>query len=136
MATEEKATIVRIRGIARVHQTVGSAVGAGFKGALGIGIVTAQAFAAGVTSIPGPITDSFWDGWMWHSFFDVRVVTATIADGANAASVSYVVPIDSKAMRKWDGSSENVLVGVMELIEQTTAVMELEADTRVLIKLS
>ena len=83
-----------------MHLLTAAAAGDGFFGAVGIGIVTNQAFVAGVTSMPEPFDEVNWDGWMWHFFFDIRSVTATIGDGVNAASVSQLLTIDSKAMRK------------------------------------
>ena len=64
-------TIVRIRGAGSIVQSVGSAALDGMFGALGIGIVTEQAFQVGLTAIPSPLVDSGWNGWMWHQFFDV-----------------------------------------------------------------
>ena len=62
-------------------------------------------------------------------------MTGTIADGVNAASVSHRFDIDSKAMRKWDGG-DYTLVGVTEVTESVAGQIEVQVDTRVLIKLS
>ena len=130
----EKMTIVRLRGGVRVHLNSADAIGAGFFGAMGIGIVTQPAFAAGGAALPGPLTEANWDGWLWHNFFDIRAVTATIADGVNAAGASLWLPIDSKAMRKIE--TEEILFGITEVVESVNATMEQQADTRVLLKLS
>ena len=125
-------TIIRTRGIVNVTQNVGSAAQDGMAGAHGIALVTTQAFTAGVVSIPTPVSENEWDGWLWHSFFDVRVITATIADGVNAMSVIDRQVIDSKAMRK--GFDESMtLVGVTEVVEGGTASIEIHANTRVLV---
>ena len=129
----QKNTLVRIRGMAVVFLTTLTSAGDGFDGALGIGLVSNEAFAAGVASQPGALTDADWDGWVWHSFFHVHGVTATVSDGVNANLFMVRIPIDSKAQRKW--SEGYTLVGDMELIENGTAVGEMWADTRILLKL-
>jgi len=66
-ATLTGTTIVRLRGELSVRP---STFGADLDlvGALGIGIVSDQAFAAGSASIPGPWTDKDWDGWfVWQA---------------------------------------------------------------------
>ncbi len=71
---------------------------------------------------------------MYHTFFDVHAVTATIADGVNAVGVIFNKEIDSKAMRKWqdDGTT---LFAKLEVIEIGAANIEVFFDSRVLIKL-
>jgi len=127
-------TLARLRGQLSIYLTTASAVGAGFVGAAGIALFEATAFAAGVASVPGPETEIDWDGWIWHHVFDIRAITATIADGVNANAVMQRLEIDSKAMRKWN--EDWVLAGVVEVTEQTTAVLEFHADSRALILLS
>ena len=126
-------TIIRIRGMANFYLTSATAVGDGFAGALGIGLVTDEAITAGVASVPTPISDDDWDGWMFHTFFDSRAVTATIADGVNAAAAVVRIPIDSKAMRIWNDSLR--FFGVWQFVESGTAVGEATAQTRALVKL-
>ena len=134
LTTETKVTLVRIRGMIEIHVISVSAIGDGFDGAWGIGIVSADAFAAGVASQPGALTDPEWPGWMAHGFFNVRAISATIGDGVNAVAAFVRIPIESKAMRKF-GSSE-VLMGSMELVENGSASGEFWADCRILAKLS
>ena len=131
----EQVTIVRIRGdLTLVLDTVSAAL-SGFAGAVGIGIVTTAAFTAGVGSIPTPITEEDWDGWMWHTYFTLRSVTATVADGANAVTNVLRVPIDTKAMRKQ--TSDMTLFGAIEASNEFgTASMSIVANSRVLDKLS
>ena len=133
LATEDEVTIVRIRGVIRAILGAAGAIGDGFFGAFGIGIATTAAFTAGVTSVPTPLTEEDWDGWMWHSYFDIRSVTATIADGVNAAAASVNVEIDSKAMRKFTG--DMTLYGCTEVVESGTATIETQGQTRILVKL-
>jgi len=134
LVRDTKVTIVRIRGMVHIMQTNATSIGDGFSGALGIGVMSGDAFNAGVASLPGPVTDSEWDGWMWHSFFDVRQRTAIEADGVNSGSGDVRIEIDTKAMRKFEDTE--ALVGVIEVTEQGTATAEFWADSRILLKLS
>ena len=113
--------------------TAATAVGDGFRGAVGIYMMTTAAFAIGPTAALGPLTEANSDMWLWHSFFDLRIITATIADGVNAVAANHRIEIDSKAMRK-DFDPERVLVGVTEVVEVGTATMENHAEVRVLVK--
>ena len=89
-------------------------------GAMGIGIVSDQALAAGAASIPGPWTDSSWDGWFVHQFFAYRFEVTTDI-GRLIASIS--IPFDSKAMRKV-GTNESVVIMVeSQLVAFNAAVM-------------
>lgn len=130
--TTEPITVIRTRGVCQLYLTAASAIGDGFAGALGIGIVSDQAAAAGAASVPDPKSEVDWDGWLWHSFFDLRVLSTTLADGVNASVASVRIEIDSKAMRKWDESM--TMIGVLGAVESGTAVMEMQADCRMLIK--
>ncbi len=131
----EGLTIVRTRGFIRCLLTTVSAADSGFSGAFGIGVTNQNAVAVGVGSVPTPITDLDWDGWLWHSFFDVRSITATIADGANAVAMEWSMEIDSKAMRKLN-DTETAVFGATEVTETGTAVMNIHAQCRQLVKLS
>ena len=128
----EQQTIVRIRGIIHVVLTLATSATDGFLGACGIALVNSDAFAAGVASVPGPQSDANWDNWMWHSYFDVRAVTATLADGVNGPMASQRLVVDSKSMRKWDPAETLVLV--LEGTESGVAAVEFNGDTRMLLK--
>jgi len=132
VAASAEFTIVRTRGLYMLELTSGDAIGAGYFGGVGICIVTDKALAIGATAVPGPFTEDAWDGWLWHSYFDVRMVTATIADGVNAGGVRMVIPIDSKAMRIVH--DDETIVGVTEVVESTNAALERQGSTRMLIK--
>ncbi len=78
-------------------------------GAWGCIVVTDAALAAGVASIPGPVTDANDDGWfVWESF----VQSSSAGAAGNIAAWQGVHrPYDSKAMRKFpDGFSLAVVV--------------------------
>ena len=62
-------------------------------GAIGMIQATDVAIAAGVASLPDPVTDSSDDGWMWYQSFAQR------SDISLTAPASYPYPFDSKAKR-------------------------------------
>ena len=131
LTTEEQATITRIRGMLRWTLIATTVSAGGFRAAVGFGIVNSEAFATGVGAMPSPIGDVDWDGWMYHQFADVRSITTTLADGANAASASVLQEIDVKSQRILH--SDNVLMGVAEVQSEVgTATLRLDLDTRVL----
>jgi len=103
----EGETVVRTRGLF----TWGSdqfVAGEDQLGAVGIGIVSAQAASVGITAVPHPDTDSAWDGWLWHSYFASRI---TVGDQtAYAPAQVHQLRIDSKAMRKVGSDERAVLV--------------------------
>ena len=123
-------TLIRLRGHFELILTVSSAIGAGFAGAIGMTLVSNDAFAAGAGSIPGPVTDSNWDGWFYHQFFNLHATTATVADAVNNMVVRK--EIDSKAMRKW--TPDQTLVAMIGATQTGNASMTLHADSRVLVK--
>ncbi len=127
-------TVVRLRGrISCVLETT-SAAARGFHCALGIGIVTQDAFTVGgVTALPNPFDDIDW-GWWYHSIFDVQSVTATIADGVNAGSAWYTAEVDSKAMRKL--VPNETIFASLQVFESGTESMDVLFDSRMLVKLS
>ena len=139
LVASDAATIVRIRGHALLYLDAATAGGDGFVGALGIGVVTSAAFVAGVASVPTPITESDWEGWMWHQFFQLRAggtIDASVAgdvDQVNSTSAAMQIDIDTKAMRKIN--SDETLMGVIEVTEIGTAQMQFVADTRDLLLL-
>ena len=133
LSNEEQATIVRIRGYFEATLLTASAAGEGFLAAVGIGIVTGDAFTVGITAMPTPVTDENWDGWLWHNYFSVRAPTATIADVAGRGSAHFRTPIDSKAMRILH--SDNVLFMALQVTEVGTSSMDFSAATRLLLKL-
>ncbi len=96
------------------------------------GLTSPHGLRTATTVPPGPLTDAHWDSWIWHSFFDVRALTTTLADGVNAQAASVRLPVDSKAMRKWDPAE--TLVGMFEVVESGTAIITVSGDTRILLK--
>ena len=126
-------TLVRVRGELWITLSTVDAALSGFpQVAVGICNVTENAFGAGATAIPAPITDINWDGWLWfwQGRFTSPSGTLTDADGATNARIV----IDSKAMRKVHVT--DTLVGVIQTTgEIGTATMVANMETRVLDKL-
>jgi len=129
----DAATLVRTRGEYLLRLTTSAAITDGFLVGLGIGVVTSAAFNAGVASVPTPITEESWDGWLWHKFVNLFPVTTTIADGANALAVAARGEIDSKAMRKIN--QDMTVFGAIETIEVGVATVRFGVDSRLLLKL-
>ena len=128
VTTQDGLTIVRLRGFVELILTSASALGDGFDGAIGIGIVSAPAFAIGVTAVPTPITEIEWEGWLWHQFFSLTAPTA-----AQDSENRQVFEVDSKAMRKIN--SEEVVYAAIEVTETGTAGLKAKLGTRMLLKL-
>ena len=122
-----KPTVVRTRGQVAVKP---ASFGADlvYTGAYGLCIVTSDALAAGVASVPGPFEDPGWDGWfVWWSFaqkFEVQDLTGTLL-GADQYE------IDSKAMRKIGTNEAVVLVA-----ESQIGAFDIAMHLRMLLKLS
>ena len=108
-ATFGNTTIVRTRGLFTIApQALGVGASVNIRGAIGFGIVSDQAFAAGASSVPGPWTDPDWAGWyVWMPFELSLDVAGTPVERLLPADRQYV--IDSKAMRKVE-SNETVVV--------------------------
>ncbi len=127
-AFETPATIVRIRGMLSIElQTY--AADLDIAGAVGMGIVSAEAFAAGVASVPEPFTDADWGGWMmWRSFahrFEF------VSNTGSFFPAEWTMEIDSKAMRKVDNNEVLIIVA-----ESQSGAIAVASPLRVLIKLA
>jgi len=138
-ATVDSLTLIRTRGEFMAFLTAASAVGDGFHGAFGIAKVTAAAFTAGVASIPTPITEEAWDGWLYHRYFSLFsggiLATAAAAEKqlqVNNVTAALRLEVDSKAMRKQD--VDEAFVAVIEVAVHGTAAMEWAFNCRLLTK--
>jgi len=103
------------------------------RGAVGIGIASLAAVTAGIASVPTPITEQSWEGWLWWSAFGVLATTATEADGVNAFSTVAEFELDSKAMRKF--GEDMAFFTAIEVVETGTASISVSHDTRMLFAL-
>ena len=104
--TDDPVTLIRARGNV-VADTDQVAAGEHSFGAFGIAIVSAQAFAIGITAIPTPLTDASSDLWFVHGYWDAAI---SLADGTGIANTSRRVDFDSKAMRKLTPDETVVMV--------------------------
>jgi len=140
-ALNDGLTIVRTRGELLIWvEAVSVAAGNGFHGAFGIAIATQQAFIAGAASLPQPIDEEDWDGWLFHKYFGVfaggLVAAGTAADQANQVnnvSAAVRIEIDSKAMRKMN--TDQTVYGTIQVVELGTAAMKWAVNSRMLSKL-
>ena len=131
-ATVEGLTIVRIRGTFLIFLTsVGSNVD-GLTGAVGIGIVTDEAIAAGVAAVPTPFSDDDDELWMWHHYF--HCIGASTSSPSQQPAATVRMEIDSKAMRKLPQG--NSLFAAVEVVETGVIAGNSFLNTRILVKLS
>ena len=106
--TGGKFTLVRTRGEFLAYLTSCTNINDGFIGAFGIGLATAAAFGAGIGSLPTPIDEAHWDGWVYHRFFalvspeGLSLGAGTDVSPIAAVSASVRFEVDSKAMRKME----------------------------------
>ena len=126
---EEALTVIRNRG-GFAHKPQAYSSDLTYAGAVGMGIVTAEAFAIGITAIPTPFSDADWGGWMvWRSFAQQNELQGTAANVIFPAAV--VMEIDSKAMRKVTPNEVLVIIA-----ESQSGAFALSAGIRTLVKLS
>ena len=126
-------TVTRLRGLFKYSLRSADAAGSGFSGAVGIGIVSADAFGVGVTAVPKPFADAQWPGWLWHHFFHTTAPIGALSASNDQSVGETSVVIDSKAMRKL--RLNEVLFAVAELNEVTSASVLVALVSRVLVKL-
>jgi len=126
----EGLTLIRIRGYFRCVLEQVAAADEGYRGAFGIGLASAAAVAAGIASVPTPITEQESENWLYWQAFGVSAVTGTIADGVNAVAAYFEAQIDSKSMRKFPPDLN--IYAAMEVVETGTAVMRVNHDSRAL----
>jgi len=97
-----------------------------FHGAMGLAIVTEEAVAAGVASIPSPYGNSDSDVWMFHQYF-ANQFTFGDATGFAKTQVQYI--LDGKAMRKL--TTETRLAILVQNASATSGI-EFQLDFRIL----
>ncbi len=80
-------------------------------GAFGLAIVSDQAAAAGVASVPTPVTEAGSDLWFVHKWYHGD--ESKLTDKTTSATR---ISIDSKAMRKVDVGQDLVVVAEMDTV--------------------
>ena len=134
--TSDGLTIVRTRGEFSAFISSATTALDGFvEYAVGIGLVTAQALAIGVTAVPSPLGEIGWEGWLWHHTGAALIQPQSTESNPIPMGPSAIRgEIDSKAMRKVGANMR--VIGVFEVgAEVGTAVVEFSANTRLLSKL-
>jgi len=107
ISAAEGQTIVRIRGTIFIVSDQASSL-EDQVGALGVAVVSEQAVAVGVGSVPTPYTDQDSDKWMLHQYFAAR--TSVDSAGADLSGPYQRFDFDSKAMRKMVLGDEMIFV--------------------------
>ena len=137
---EEAITLIRTRGDLNLYLQSATGTGDGFHGAFGIAVATSPAVLAGIASLPTPITEEDWDGWLYHRYFSLvaggTIAAATAAqqaDQVNSSSAALHFEVDSKAMRKL--SVDQSLYAAIEVVELGAASMQWAFNSRMLVKL-
>ncbi len=127
-------TVVRIRGAVSIWLEAVTTIGDAFGDvALGIGIVSADAFAIGQSAMPSPLSDPDWD-WMWIQYLGAMIGRSTTEAELTGPLGEVRVEIDTKAMRKVHPNE--TVFGVIETEDETGAVtLSFSAMTRMLSKL-
>ena len=124
-------TITRVRGLLSVASDQFIATEQAF-GAMGFMVVSEQARAAGVASIPDPYDEAFDSGWFVHQYWraPMAVTVGAPASFAGAERWSHYV-IDAKAQRKVQSSDAIAII-----LRNTSAVdgATFQLDFRMLIK--
>jgi len=119
-------TVVRVRGEVLVISDQIAAQEEGLMG-LGFGVFSDTAVAAGVASLPDPITNESDDLWFVHKFV-FNLITASGLGG----NIGGIQSFDSKAMRKVEEGSDIAVV-----VSNASGVFALEfwLKFRMLVKL-
>jgi len=133
--TEDGTTLIRTRGVFVAFLSSIGTIGDGFKDfSVGIGITTEEAFTVGgVTSLPLPLSDDDWDGWLYHQHVGAFRGSST-TELATGPIEAVRVQIDSKAMRKFEDGM--VVFAAFETgVEVGVATLEVSGRTRLLVKL-
>ena len=127
LAVSGPGTLVRLRGQVFLQLDAG-AVDERVLVCFGIIIVSNEAFAAGVASVPKPFTDADAD-WMWHGFLSVT-------SGAETGIVSDFlvdrVLVDSKAMRKVKSSQTLIFVAEVASSQDAAGTFDYMYGIRIL----
>jgi len=132
-ATLDGLTLARIRG--RVFFYLNSAAAAGdfIRGAIGLGLTSSEGTAAGIASVPTPVTEISAETWLWWDFFSMRSVTD--AEAINQGGMAqYMLEIDTKAMRKMN-VGDSLYLAVEASAVSGTISLTMTVDTRALVLL-
>ncbi len=137
-------TIVRIRGC--LHVATATATGAAFLSlwACGIGLFDDRAVAVALgAGLPRPLNDADDESWMWwncgyiglgpNGLTGISGVDMSVGTGFD---LTMQVPVESKAMRKWEENKQLVWIMEQTTVEGTATELDAVAFGRMLIKLN
>ena len=131
-------TLVRTRGSLLISLATVTTARDGLVGAVGIGIASAAAVAAGITSVPTPFTEQSSENWIWWQAFAVTLpqvgTDAATGLGAGTQAATVRVEIDSKAMRKFE-IDQSLYAAIEVGTEVGVASADVFLNTRMLFKL-
>ena len=136
---QDGVTLVRTRGELLFFLEAATGALDGYFGAFGIGLIGKPAFAAGAASVPTPINELDWDGWLYHRFLSLRAPSAitvsasSITSAVNSVSCALRIDLDSKAMRK--SFTDMVFFAALDLTESGTAILQWSLNSRMLFKI-
>jgi len=116
--TTAEITLLRLRGGGYVGALDAASLGAGVA-AIGVGIVSLEAFNIGATAIPSPLKQAEWDGWLWHMFVPLRLDLSSVDVNQDLGQTFHRFEIDGKAMRKF---SPNMVLFVGAEFDGATGV--------------
>ena len=95
---------------------------------MGIGKATEQAVLAGIGSVPTPIAEQNWDGWLFWT-----PISSHSAEAGIARDTNFDLVLDSRAMRKI--SEEDAFYAAFEVVEIGTSTLDMFLDSRMLFAL-
>jgi len=123
-------TILRTRGSAVFLQdaSAGGTIGDTLAVAVGIGLVTAEAAAAG--AVPLPYDNPDWDGWFYYETHGFEAYTTGLSGSTNGLRANWT--IDTKAMRKIQGGM--VLALATQLVGGTAVNTGIGVDSIISIR--
>ena len=125
-------TLIRMRGMVEYALVAASAAQDSIVYGFGIGMTEVEAFTAGAGSVPSPITDAEWPGWLFVDYGTMSTSVGALAVGDPSENPRRV-EIDTKAMRKFRLNS--VVFAVVEAGEVGTCIMDVTVIVRMLNKL-
>ncbi len=102
----EDRTLVRVRG-SYLHKSDQAGASEVQFGAWGMILVTEDAFAIGITAIPGPVSDSANDWAVWQPLLAFNTQATSVGFETRSGLADQV---DSKAQRIWQQGTRLVLV--------------------------
>ena len=132
-------TLIRTRGEVMMWLQSATIAVNGFHGAFGIAKAMTAAITAGAASVPTPLTEEAWDGWLYHRYFSLmaggNIASATAAQEqlqTNNVTAALRFEVDSKAMRKLEVDAG--VYACIEVVEIGTFSMQWSFNCRQLVK--